>query len=593
MKILDNNSSDNKSRKKYVGDYILEQGGINKIFESARANLICIISGTGSGKSYWVKNDLSKYGRILFVTSRAAKVLQDKDRTYSKSGFSADFKDKCNTVCTNWALSERIIQFCINTTKEDGMKALDKFIKEYDYIVFDEFHSLFCDSLFSDSIFTLAVFFCYCILKNKKKTIILTATREPINYFIKTLENIMKKDIESDGIIFFDFTKCCKYALPNKIRVIYKNKHKNDKIDFLLKKDEKIMYFMNFVGDKSSNNNDNNTGLNIFQEYAHIIDFGLSEEEIAVILSKDKQKEWDKAHNCQKSKKSSIQKNSNKEFIDLTYNEWVREEISLKGEIPDGVRVILCSATLNEGISIDNATEHPFGYVITDAHYISTLIQQMGRLRNNVKEFWVINDARQHPCSNEEIQHDFVLSKTEKDNSFLKCITNYADSIKDYQKREEFINWICKIKGFDLIAYSYITHRFEFNSIKYKMRNEINKVSNLNTENHSADTFIWQKELHDFAKKHNVSFSTVKDDKLVTEIVEYANIKKHIKPIVDLKFYGDEWKKEQEILKELNLGVTEKTINNNLKRLNCPFKFNKSSTKKHGKYTYWFTDLEE
>lgn len=101
MKILDNNSSDNKSRKKYVGDYILEQGGINKIFESARTNLICIISGTGSGKSYWVKNDLSKYGRILFVTSRAAKVLQDKDRIYSKSGFSADFKDKCNANCNS------------------------------------------------------------------------------------------------------------------------------------------------------------------------------------------------------------------------------------------------------------------------------------------------------------------------------------------------------------------------------------------------------------------------------------------------------------------------------------------------------------
>lgn len=594
-----------------VSDFIIEQGGIDNLFESNKSNLISIISGTGSGKSYFIKYVLSKSGRILFVTSRAAKVLQDKDEVHHNTSFSTEFNGAVlNTVCTNWALSNQIITCCSNKSKSDSLKAIKKFANDYDYIVFDEFHSLVCDSLFNDEIFNVAVFFCYCVFELKKKTIILTATEQPVKFFINAVKTqLIERGLPTDNN-FFDLTKYCKYILPNTIRIIAQNKTKNKQIDNLLSSGKNIIYFMNHVGDKSSEENDK--GYTIFQEYEYLINNGLKKEEIAVIVSKNLQQNWDKKHGCEKTRLSSIIKDKNGDYIKISYNEWVREQISLNNEIPDGIRVILCSATLNEGISIDNMKENPFSYIITDAHYISTLIQQMGRLRNNIKELWVIGDAKQHININDEIQRELllsnldfknsllsylsdeeipnedILSKLKFKNSFLNYLTEYAEGIKDYKKRYEFIHWICKEKGFDLLAYSYITHRFQFNDLRYKMRKEINKINEIYNDPHLGKISIWEKELYEFTKKYNINFKCSRIDKILTKVMEHVKIRKHIETVVNKDFYGNEWNREKMVLKELGLGTTEKTINNTLRSLGLPYDFKKSEKKKHGKNTYRF-----
>lgn len=319
----------------------------------------------------------------------------------------------------------------------------------------------------------------------------------------------------------------------------------------------------------------------------------IKKSEVAIIVSRDKQAAFDKDYDFEKSYKSRMYKDEKGDFIDISYNQWVREELAINGEIPEGIRVILCSATLTEGISIENEIENPFTYAITDAHYISTIIQQMGRLRNNLKEFWIINDARQHANINDEIQHDLLVTKLENENSFLNCLTEYAESIKDIKKRNEFIKWICKKKGFDLIAYSYITHRFEFNNLKYNMINEVNRVEEQKKNGDFKNMRIWQSELKEFADEHGIIFKSSNDARINDELKNIAKIRKHITSVVNIEFHAgiDEWKKEKEILKGLGLGSTEKTINRKLRSLSMEFRLNKRDTQTHGQNIYWFSTL--
>lgn len=587
---MENHIDNINSEKMTVSKYINKKGGIDAILKSQKTNLACIISGTGSGKSYWIKNYLGKTGKVLYVTSRAAKVLQDKDKLRDNNCFHTSFDGICNTVCTSWALWEQIKKICSNVSREVGMKNLDDFINKYDYIVFDEFHSLVCDSLFSDGIFNVAVFFCYCVFEKKKKTIVLTATKHPVKFFIKAISKTLRQNMKTNGMVELDLTDKCDYVLPKTIRIIDRNKKKNEKITRLLDSGSNIIYFMNFVGEKAANNK--NYGYTIHQEYDYLIEeYGLKEDEVAVIISKGRQEKWDEDHNCEKTKTSSIKKDTNGDFAKLTFNEWVREEISLNQEIPDGVRVVLCSATLNEGISIENE-KNPFTHAITDAHYISTLIQQMGRLRNNLKEFWVINNARQHNNFYEIEELKLLTSKLENDQGFLKYLTEYAENIKDFKERYQFIGWICKHKKFDLMEYSYITHRFEFNNLKYNMINEVERVERKCKDFGFEKVGIWEKEFMNFAHKYNIIFFSSPINENLDLLIQKADVEKHIETIIGKKFYGVEWNEEKLILKNLGLGVTKKTVNKKLKEIKVHFELVQSKTTTHGKFTYWFSSIK-
>lgn len=573
---------------------------IDEMFKDKRTNLAYIVAGTGSGKSFWVKHELSKTGRILFVTSRKAKVLQDKDEAKNKRSFVSDFNGDSNIVCTNYALYCHIKELCSNTSKEEGIKNIDAFINGFDYIVFDEFHSFVCDSLFSREVFNIAVFCAYCAIKKKKKTILLSATIEPVEFFIKALSQIFKDMPDVNGIVQLDLTKECDYVLPEKIRVIDKNKSKNREICKLLDSGEKIMYFMNFVGTENKGNAQEegvegegvkkkrkNYGYTIQQEYEFLLKYGLKEEEIAVIVSSKAQKKWDEEHKCEKACESS-KKDENGKPIPITFNEWVREQIVETKEIPDGIRVLLCSATLNEGISIANESEDHFKYIITDAHYIATLIQQMGRLRNNLKEFWVINNARQHCNSYDDIEVKLVCLKFQSGPLFLEILTEYAERLKDHKEREEFIYWVKKKKGFDLVEYSYLTHRFEFNNLRYSMVNQINRAEEEKKNSKFKNLRIWQDELGEFANEHGVVFESSNYDRINKELQEKAEIKKHINSVLGNRFYKETWDKEKEFLRNLGLGVQPKKVNKTLKELDIHFELKKSDTVKKGYSTFWF-----
>ena len=82
---------------------------------------------------------------------------------------------------------------------------------------------------------------------------------------------------------------------------------------------------------------------------------------------------------------------------------------------------------------------------------------------------------------------------------------------------------------------------------------------------------------------------TAYSSKELSKLIDIVRIRQHIKSVIDINFYGSEWKKEQALLKDLNLGSTEKTINKKLMSLGMEFQLNKRETYTHGRYVYSFS----
>ena len=578
--------------KMHVSDYMQSQGGIDAILRREKTNLACIIAGTGSGKSYWIRNVLADGYRVLYVTSRSAKVLQDKGLSENGIVFSTTFEDKVSSICNIWQLGELIKNACRDCSKEEGEVVIHSFLHGYDYIVFDEFHSLVCDSLFNDNLFNVAMLFYYSLFVIKKPTIVLTATIQPVTMFLDAIKRTyLKQDESSTGPAILDLTHICDYVLPKRIRIIHENKMKNEMIQYLLVSGKRIVYFMNLVGEKKAKKE--NHGYTITQEYDFLMECGLKPDEVAVIVSKSSQAAWDKKHNCSEDYTSRIRRVEGGAFAKITYNEWVREEIALNNEIPDKVRVLLCSATLNEGVNIENLSDTPFRFVISDAHYISTLIQQMGRLRRGTEEFWIINDAKQHSNNNDEIEHALLTATLPSSKSILALLTEYAESITDFSERYKFIHWITKRKDFSLLTYSDITHRFEFNHIRYNMREEVTRVETTYLDPDNNELSLWENALEHFTKKYGVTLINSHTSRDMANYVTFIKVLKHIEAIVNIRLCKDDWSKEVEFFQSLGLGARQNTINKNLEKLCVPYRLHKQKKGKNGFTIFWFAPLRE
>ncbi len=159
--------------EKHLSEYIEENINIKSL-----GNKICIVSGVGSGKNYWVENELTKLGNVLEITSRKAK----KDETILNSIFEGKFKSRENEhylCCTN-AYIEKLIKNSIISGSSESIR------EQFDYIVLDEAHSLITDSTFTD-----APFHIYNFINEMSKympVILLTGTIEPIKEILENNE---------------------------------------------------------------------------------------------------------------------------------------------------------------------------------------------------------------------------------------------------------------------------------------------------------------------------------------------------------------------------------------------------------------------
>lgn len=166
-----------------MGDkYFSEIVNINEEVKNYR-NAICFVCGTGSGKSHWVKNVLTKKGKVLFITSRRAKVDEDLvDESFTDDIISSICKGRYERILiTNHQLCCLIKKVFDPTKYSDCISTFDLIINEFDYIVVDEVHSIISDSTFTDDSFILKKFIEYTAFKMKKITILLSATIEYAN----------------------------------------------------------------------------------------------------------------------------------------------------------------------------------------------------------------------------------------------------------------------------------------------------------------------------------------------------------------------------------------------------------------------------
>ena len=119
-------------------------------------NALCYVCGTGSGKSYWVKNVLTSKGKILFITSRRSKVDEDLEdgRFINNTIEYLNSMASKQLLLTNHQLANFIKQSrSSHTDSENQMDVFEYFVSFFDYIVVDEVHSIISDSTFSNDVF--------------------------------------------------------------------------------------------------------------------------------------------------------------------------------------------------------------------------------------------------------------------------------------------------------------------------------------------------------------------------------------------------------------------------------------------------------
>lgn len=206
--------------------YLLEALDVNEILKS-KSKRICIVSGVGSGKNYFVEHELPNHGNVLYVTSRRAKVNEVLAEKICEERIHWERADGDVLITTNYGIEQLVKSQKFNT----GIKNIGE---HFHYIVIDEVHSLYTDATFSDSPFHLWTFLSYIADKFENiRIILMTGTPEPLEGNPLPLEYYDTIDKREE----------CINVVPAAIRVITKS----EALELIgkMKSDEKTIYYSN------------------------------------------------------------------------------------------------------------------------------------------------------------------------------------------------------------------------------------------------------------------------------------------------------------------------------------------------------------
>lgn len=521
--MLQNKETDKKPRfKDLITDEVFEE-------HLKENNALCYISGTGSGKTEWVKEILITKGRALFVTSRKAKVNEDnKDDVFCSNLFKYNETNKSFLV-TNSALARFIKSRPFEETKE----YVDEFLKKLDYIVIDEIHSIICDSTFSRDVFTVKKFMEYAAFKKRMPVILLTATDQLIQDYLS--DPIGKKEC---------FWKCENFikdsinTIPTHI-VKVKNEFVTDTlIPLLVDKGDKFIYFLRTKDDADSiidicckKSNDKKGSIFIKNK--------LKKSDIIYFDAKTREK----SDNLKKEVIEKLKAEFKKEKLEFDYNENGRlilkefpeekrynklKELSIlymseKSQLPDNTKVLLATSALKEGISINN---EDIKVVICYSHNLSDLLQYMGRVRKSAYTLYIIEDARQFPSKLSEVAYKF------SENEGVSAANNYFANLSNKEKCE-FIDYIETTIPY--IRFNYINTRFELYTVLYNYHKYLDGLTELLKESHMPK---WQKEMYDFFEKYALKIDSFKIDNTKSKYCN-SQVKKTVSEL--LEDFGNRW----------------------------------------------------
>lgn len=498
--------------------------------------LTLIHSGVGSGKNGFVdgwvdketgeyKEGLTKYGRVLLITSRKAKVDETikKHKKYEELfvSFSTEKKldgiDKTskNVVCTNSYIANKIkYTYKINS-------ASSKFWNKFKYVVLDEYHSLVTDATFSDSGYYI-VEMIKEILNSKEdntpKLILMSGTPDPIaEHFAEYNPNVI--DL-LDSAVFLK-PKCFQFITKDYVNQrIYQLLRQNKTVVYFK---NKLKYFPNFLEDILYGEELFASVENEIEEYKEFPKIGSKERasKIGVCVAAESvnkllEDEYD----------DSILKNS-ESFIKVQANE---------EKIPEEIKLLITNAKTKEGINIESKVD----YVFIESHVLSDIIQMCGRFRypDSISKIYLIHDAAQFYISQEESEED-IKASIENYNKAIETIISKECNSNRSEYSEGAISFIeVAEKSSNNIRFNPFTQKFECNKWYNIAQNELRKSLNLyksNYESFVANKIFYSsyekyfkgvKVLADLLPSKNQAFKNVLRNKFNVEIGDIVDVDK-------------------------------------------------------------------
>ena len=441
-------------------------------------NLLCFIAGTGSGKSSWVKEVLAQKGKVLFITSRKAKVLEDENNSIFVNNVWAEYP-----IVTNSRLAKFLKSRMNFYDKNQNKKFIDEYIDRFDYIVIDEVHALACDATFQNEVFIVQKFIEYAGFARNKNVIALSATIEPVKDYIEnSCYNSKKWYIR-------DLSDKCHFVLPKKCWIYDKSK-----IDELIisckEKGTKFIYFSNRASYITET------------LYDKCINAGISKEDIFVSFSEEKQNKFEKKY-------------KDTHEINLKASTMMEEKVKL----PENFKVVLSTSKLKEGISITN---QDILCMFCESHYLPDIIQYMGRLRDSKGILYIIKNSTNIFREPSEMEYNFCCQK-----DTLNACNKYFEKLQSEQEKKKFISFI--EDKFKYISFNYFTNEFATLHLKYR------------TQLSQYDCRInWEEQLSAFFDEHpNIDFQNLSKKK---ENIKKRESYKFILKNINKEFIGEEQK---------------------------------------------------
>ena len=159
--------------------------------EKGKFNMIA--SGTGTGKTYFISNELVKRfpaNKVLFVTSRSA-IAEQQEFSINNKGLDLvakkiSAKDGVNVLNADINTDNNKLNICCYNTLINILldaKAKEKLLDSIDVVVFDECHTIQIDT-FIENIATVKLFIKNELMNQNKYLIGLSATPQPLIQYL-------------------------------------------------------------------------------------------------------------------------------------------------------------------------------------------------------------------------------------------------------------------------------------------------------------------------------------------------------------------------------------------------------------------------
>lgn len=281
-------------------------------------NIYTITAGTGAGKSYFIKN-------IVYLVAREKnqKILFLVHRTNCKNQFqyeiNRDFKGDTIIV--------RTYQFL------EKLNNIDSYLKQFNYIVSDEFHYWISDAAFNA---TTEISFNAILNANHTKRIFMSATSNKIIRFIKEYG---KKTIDYELNINYNF---------NEVNFFYKDDTLEQFIKDCIKKKQKAIFFIQKA----------EKAYNLYRKYEKYCIF-----------------------NCSKNNEKYYKYVNTKKIEKILDTEGFKKEDGFKENI------LITTTCMDAGVNIIDTKLH---HIICDVTDYDTLIQCIGRKRIQNKDDYLV-----------------------------------------------------------------------------------------------------------------------------------------------------------------------------------------------------------